>query len=221
METIAKARTQTVIFALLAFWALIAAVVLAIILIVKKEKRRQMKKTKIAAVVSALLVPIMSFVSVNNWLSATLTIVEPLWVPDLVGYDYDDCKEAYSGSFELVIDIEQYSSEYPEGAIIQQDIAPKSMVYSIGTEIRCIVSKGVRMVDIADVVGLDFDDAKKILKENTFTVTVDFVSEYSDDVPKGQVIATDPPAGEKAAYGSAVKVTVSGGKEPDVNNDNE
>ncbi|MDE5991903.1 MAG: PASTA domain-containing protein, partial [Oscillospiraceae bacterium] len=53
------------------------------------------------------------------------------------------------------------------------------------------------------------------LEESTFTVG--FVSEYSDDVPNGKVIATDPPAGEKAAVQSAVKVTVSSGKEPDNN----
>ncbi|MBD5146117.1 MAG: PASTA domain-containing protein [Ruminococcus sp.] len=218
METIAKARIQMVIFALLAFWSLIAAVVLAIILIVKKKKRRQMKKTKIAAVVFALLVPVMSFISVNNWFTAIQTIVDPIWVPDLVGLDYDECQSAYGEYFELIVQHEEYSYEYPKGTIMQQDPVPRSMVSSL-PEIRCIVSRGVRMVDVADVIGLDFEDAKVILEESTFTVG--FVSEYSDDVPNGKVIATDPPAFEKAAVYSAVKVTVSGGKEPDVTDDNE
>lgn len=212
METIAKARIQMVIFALLAFWALIAAVVLAIILIVKKKKRRQMKKTKIAAVVSALLVPIMSFISVGNWIIAIETIVDPIWVPDLVGLDYDECQSAYGEYFELIVQNEEYSSEYPKGTIMRQDPVPRSMASSL-PEIRCIVSRGVRMVDVADVIGLDFEDAKIILEESTFTVG--FVSEYSDNVPKGKVIATDPPAGEKSEVWSTVKVTVSGGKEPD------
>ena len=162
----------------------------------------------------------MSFISVGNWIIATETIVCPpiYWVPDLVGLDYEECQKAYDGIFEFVIE-EQYSYEYPEGVIIRQDPVPPGMVYYVGTEMRCWVSKGVRMVDVADVVGLDFDDAKKILEENTFTVTVDFVSEYSDDVPNGKVIATDPPAFEKAVAGSTVKVTVSGGKEPDVTDD--
>ena len=214
MEMIAKARTQMVIFALLAFWALIAAIVLVIILIVKKEKRKQMKKTKIAAGILSLLVPIMSFISVDNWFMATLTIVEPFWVPDLVGLNYDECKSAYGGTFELVIDMEQYSFEYPKGTIIEQDIQPNSMTYSLGTEIHCVVSRGARMVTIDSVISLDFEDAKSMLETNGFTVG--YVSEYSDDVPKGKVIATDPPTREKAVYGSAVKVTVSGGKEPEV-----
>ena len=193
MEMIAKARTQMVIFALLAFWALIAAIVLVIILIVKKEKRKQMKKTKIAAGILSLLVPIMSFISVDN---------------------YDECKSAYGGTFELVIDMEQYSFEYPKGTIIEQDIQPNSMTYSLGTEIHCVVSRGARMVTIDSVISLDFEDAKSMLETNGFTVG--YVSEYSDDVPKGKVIATDPPTREKAVYGSAVKVTVSGGKEPEV-----
>lgn len=160
-----------------------------------------------------MLVPIMSFISADNWL-ATLTIVEPFWVPDLVGLDYDECRAAYSGTFELVIDMEQYSFEYPKGKIIEQDIQPNSMTYSLGTEIHCVVSRGVRMVTVDSVISLDFDDAKSMLESNGFTVG--FVSEYSDTVPKGKVIATDPPEFEKAVYGSAVKVTVSGGKEPDI-----
>ncbi|MDE6596128.1 MAG: PASTA domain-containing protein, partial [Oscillospiraceae bacterium] len=196
------------------FLALIAAVVLAIILIVKKEKRRQMKKTKIAAVVSALLVPVMSFISVVNWYASTLVIIEPVgWMPDLVGLDYDECKFAYDGLFELIYE-EEYSYEYPKGVIIWQDTAPHSIIYSPGKEVHCAVSKGVRTIDVADVIGLDSDEAKKTLEENCFTVIL--ALKYSDDISKGNVIATDPPAGEKAAYGSAVKVTVSGGKEPDV-----
>ena len=220
METIAKARTQMVIFALLAFWALIATVVLAIILIVKKEKRRQMKKTKIAAVVSALLVPIMSFISVGNWYVATrCVIIEPVcWMPDLVGLNYDECKSAYDGWFELIIE-EEYSYEYPKGVIIWQDTAPNSIIYSPGKEVRCAVSKGVRTVDVADVIELDSDEAKKTLEENGFTVRL--VIEYSDDISKGNVIATDPPAGEKVVYGYTIKVTVSGGKEPDVTDSTE
>ncbi len=46
-----------------------------------------------------------------------------------------------------------------------------------------------------NVIELDFEDANNILGEND-RFRVGFVSEYSDDVPKGKVIATDPPAGE-------------------------
>ncbi len=71
------------------------------------------------------------------------------------------------------------------------------------------------MVTVSNVIGLDFEDAKTILGDND-GFRVGFVSEYSDSVPEGKVIATDPPEFEKAVYGSAVKVTVSGGKEPDI-----
>lgn len=217
METIAKARTQMVVFALLAFWALIAAVVLAIILIVKKEKRRQMKKTKIAAVVSALLVPIMSFISVTNWYASTLVIVESTWLPDLVGLPYEECKEAYSNHFELVVEEEQYSYEYPEGIIIEQKPAEGSE-YNFDTTVYCKISKGLRIVTVPNVIELDSDDAKKTLEENGFTVIL--AIEDSDDISKGNVIATDPPKFERVVYGSTVKVTVSGGKEPEVTDDN-
>ncbi|MDE7303037.1 MAG: PASTA domain-containing protein, partial [Oscillospiraceae bacterium] len=142
----------------------------------------------------------------------------PPWVvgkmPNIIGLTYEECEETYSDFFELVVEERPYSSEYPEGAIIEQKPSENSE-YLIGrTTVRCKISKGVRMVTVSNVIGLDFEDAKEILGDNDKFV-VGFVSEYSDDVPKGKVIATDPPEFEKAAYGSAVKVTVSGGKEPD------
>ena len=136
-------------------------------------------------------------------------------LPDMTGYQYKACKEAYSDLFDLAVEEELYSFEYPEGVIIEQKPAEGSE-YLIGrTTVKCKISKGPRMVTVHNVIGLDFEDANNILGEND-RFRVGFVSEYSDDVPKGMVIATDPPAGEKVAYGSAVKVTVSGGKEPDV-----
>lgn len=212
MET---AYIPSYIFAAIAAIALVVTLVLAARLIfAKKEKRREMNKSKIGIIISALLVPTMAYTAVlivpticPHWEFATL--------PDMIGFQYEACKEAYSKDFELIVEEEQYSSEYPEGTIIEQN-PMESSEYLVGmTTVKCKISKGPRMVTVSNVIGLDFEDANNILGEND-RFRVGFVSEYSDDVPKGKVIATDPPAGEKVAYGSAVKVTVSGGKEPDV-----
>ena len=141
-------------------------------------------------------------------------------MPNIIGLLYKECKDNYSDKFELVVKEELYSSEYPEGTIIEQ-IPNEGSEYLIGiSRVECKISKGPRMVTVSNVIGLDFEDVKEMLEKHEH-FTVGFVSEYSDDVPKGQVIATDPPAGEKVAYGSAVKVTVSGGKEPDVTDSTE
>ena len=192
------------------------------LIIAKKEKRKQMKKVKIAAVVFALIAVAMGSKIIYDYINRPppppprppgYGTVEKM--PNITGLLYKECKENYSDKFELVVEEEQYSSEYPEGVIIEQN-PMEDLEYLVGmTTVKCKISKGPRMVAVSNVIGLDFEDANNILGEND-RFTVGFVSEYSDDVPKGTVIATDPPAGEKVAYGSAVKVTVSGGKEPDV-----
>ena len=192
------------------------------LIIAKKEKRKQMKKVKIAAVISAIIVTIIASKAIYDYIKRPppppplppgFGTVEKM--PNIIGLSYKECKENYSDKFELTVEIMEYSSEYPEGTIIDQKPA-EGAEYLVGlSTVHCTVSKGVRMVTVSNVIGLDFEDARTILGDNDKFV-VGFVSEYSDDVPKGKVIATDPPAGEKSEYGSAVKVTVSGGKEPDV-----
>ncbi len=217
-----KAYIRSAIFAAIAVIALVVTLVLAVRLIfAKKEKRMEMNKSKLAIVISALLVPLSAGMAV-----ACIPIidrvdeVEVSELPDMTGFQYEACKEAYSKDFELIIEEEQYSSEYPEGTIIEQDRVGGSEYLVGDTTVRCKISKGPRMVMVSNVIGLDFEDANNILGGNDKFV-VGFVSEYSDDVPKGKVIATDPPEFEKAEYGSAIKVTVSGGKEPDVTDSTE
>lgn len=212
-----EAYLLSYIFAAIAVIALAVTLVLIIRLIIaKKEKRAEMAKSKLAAVVFALLVPLSAYMAI-----ASIPIIDDFYIPiiekmpDITGLTYAECKENYSGKFDLVVEEEQWSFDYPEGAIIEQ-IPHEGLEYLVGsTTVKCKISKGPRMVMVSNVIDLDFEDAKIILGDND-GFTVGYVSEYSDDVPKGKVIATDPPVGEKAVYGSAVKVTVSGGKEPEI-----
>ncbi|MCM1022681.1 MAG: PASTA domain-containing protein [Prevotella sp.] len=171
-----------------------------------------MKKTKIAAIVSAVLTPFMLCLAI----ALRHTICPPPEqipvMPDLTGLAYEECKTAYAKYFDLVAAEEIYSAEYPEGTIINHTPMAWQEYLPGRTTVKCFLSKGVRMTAVPNFIGLDFEDVKPVLEES-FTVIC--VSEYSDEVPKGKVIATDPPEFEKAACGSEIKVTVSGGKEPD------
>lgn len=187
------------------------------LIIAKKEKRRQMKKVKITAVISAIIAMVIIALTIYFFIIPPPPPPPPPveTMPNIVGLTYAECKEKYSDKFDLVVEEEQWSFDYPEGIIIEQTPSVDSE-YLVGiTTVKCKISRGPRIVTVSNVIGLDFEDARTILGDND-GFTVGFVSEYSDDVPKGKVIATDPPEFEKAVYGSAVKVTVSGGKEPDV-----
>lgn len=187
------------------------------LIIAKKEKRRQMKKVKITAVISAIIAMVIIALTIYFFIIPPPPPPPPpvKTMPNIVGLTYAECKEKYSDKFDLVVEEEQWSFDYPEGIIIEQTPSVDSE-YLVGiTTVKCKISKGPRIVTVSNVIGLDFEDARIILGDND-GFTVGFVSEYSDSVPKGKVIATDPPEFEKAVYGSAVKVTVSGGKEPEV-----
>lgn len=187
------------------------------LIIAKKEKRRQMKKVKITAVISAIIAMVIIALTIYFFIIPPPPPPPPPveTMPNIVGLTYAECKEKYSDKFDLVVEEEQWSFDYPEGIIIEQTPSVDSE-YLVGiTTVKCKISKGPRIVTVSNVIGLDFEDARIILGDND-GFTVGFVSEYSDSVPKGKVIATDPPEFEKAVYGSAVKVTVSGGKEPEV-----
>jgi serine/threonine-protein kinase len=72
------------------------------------------------------------------------------------------------------------------------------------------VSSGAPQVAVPDVRNLTIDDAKAASAGNFDVLQV--AEEPSDDVEAGRITNQDPAAGEKAAKGSQLKVTVSSGR---------
>ena len=70
-------------------------------------------------------------------------------------------------------------------------------------------NRGPKQVIVPNVVGADQATAEARLRREGFTT--DSVTKTSQERPKGEVIATDPPPGQKADEGSTVTVTVSDG----------
>ena len=64
--------------------------------------------------------------------------------------------------------------------------------------------------EVSDVVGMQYDVAKRALEQDGFTVA-EPVEEASEDVAKGDVISQNPEAGTKAAEGDEIELTVSSG----------
>ena len=72
-----------------------------------------------------------------------------------------------------------------------------------------LVSSGKPQTTVPDVHNQPFDVAKVQLANNHLQPVR--VNAFSDDVPAGSVIGTDPPGGKDVDEGSAVKVFVSKG----------
>jgi beta-lactam-binding protein with PASTA domain/tRNA A-37 threonylcarbamoyl transferase component Bud32 len=131
-------------------------------------------------------------------------------VPSLVGLRSDAATKALSGK-GLSIKIIERSADDPKDLVIGQDPAPGSFVAS-GGEVQVIVSRGPPPVAVPDVSGRSVDDATAVLQQAGFAVSTD--NRNDENVPKGNVVGTDPAQGTSVAPGSTVTIIVSAGPAP-------
>ncbi|MFC6883583.1 Stk1 family PASTA domain-containing Ser/Thr kinase [Actinomadura yumaensis] len=106
---------------------------------------------------------------------------------------------------------EDFSSDVRKGYVISSNPPPGNEVKK-GTAVSLVVSKGRRPpkeYTIPDVTGKPYTTAKSLLEDRGFDVTQQ--TETNDDVPRGQVIRTDPSGGEKRPKGTEVTLYVSRG----------
>ncbi len=89
-------------------------------------------------------------------------------VPDLKGWLYADRQAAYGSLFNFSLKYE-FSEEFEEGQIIRQTPAPNTKVKK-GETINVVVSKGPKSIKLINVVGLQYEEAKKKLEEIGFNV---------------------------------------------------
>jgi beta-lactam-binding protein with PASTA domain/serine/threonine protein kinase len=139
-------------------------------------------------------------------------------MPPVLGLD----QAAASAQLELAglqvaLAPEEFSEDMPAGTVLDQDPAPNSRVRKTGT-VTLVLSKGPDRRPVPDVAGKDRAAAEAALGE--VGLRVGEVPEEFSDRPKGTVLRTDPPAGERLRPDSAVALVVSKGLEmlpvPDV-----
>ena len=87
-----------------------------------------------------------------------------------------------------------------------------------GESVDLVVSSGPAPREVPSLAGKTFDEAVAALEG--IQLSAERAEEFSDDVPEGQVIRTEPGSGEQVDRGSSVRVVVSKGPDlvvvPDV-----
>jgi beta-lactam-binding protein with PASTA domain len=139
----------------------------------------------------------------------------PVPVPDLTGSTRAAAAEAVGRAGLTVGNVsERASEEVPEGGVL--DWSPKGGTAPTGSAVDLVVSSGPAPRTVPDVSGRSFDAASTAL--GGLGLKVARSDDYSDTVPEGQVISTNPAASSKVARGSTVTVVVSRGQPvvPDV-----
>lgn len=100
---------------------------------------------------------------------------ELVLVPYLVERNYSEVMATPFWTNDFVFEkVEEYSDTVMKGSIISQSIAANTQV-NAGTKIVLTVSLGVEQFELPNVVGMEYEAAKALLKERKFTVSREYV----------------------------------------------
>lgn len=140
--------------------------------------------------------------------SVTVSLgLEPVRVPDLATLDVAQATTVLrSGSLRRGTVHDRTSMTVPAGVVISW--SPEGRRVPPGTAVNLVVSTGKPMALVPTfVTGTTFDQMVADLRVRGFYSSE--VTTYSNSVPAGEVIATDPLPGTTQVVGTAVTVTVS------------
>jgi beta-lactam-binding protein with PASTA domain/tRNA A-37 threonylcarbamoyl transferase component Bud32 len=130
-------------------------------------------------------------------------------VPDIRGFTVAGATIALHAAHLKVGDRSlDYSPTVAKGHVISTDPGIGSLAKH-DSDVSLVVSKGPRPVVVPDVKGQPVDQAEQLLTSAGLNYTP--VRRFSDTVPAGTVIATNPPGGASAHAGDAVTLFVSKG----------
>ncbi|MDQ0786466.1 Stk1 family PASTA domain-containing Ser/Thr kinase [Streptomyces sp. B3I8] len=107
-----------------------------------------------------------------------------------------------------------YSDTVAKGRVISSDPAPAERIRSHDA-VSLTVSDGPETVKVPDLKGQSLPDARARLQKEGLAAGM-VTRDFSEDVPKGQVVRTDPAAGTERHGGSAIALTVSRGRPVEV-----
>ncbi|KXA14639.1 Stk1 family PASTA domain-containing Ser/Thr kinase [Clostridium perfringens] len=131
-------------------------------------------------------------------------------IPNVVGEKAEDAKSKLEALGLKVLEVTE-ESDQEKGIVLKVNPNVDSTVKS-GSEVKLTVSGGEGQIKVPNFAEMNLDSVKRTLKSLGLEIgTVN--EEYSDSVPRGEVISQSPNANESVDKGSKVNVTISKGKE--------
>ena len=133
-------------------------------------------------------------------------------VPSTVGATQSEVTAALTPlGLTSVVTEKQFSEDIAEGLVIQS-IPEAGGRIDQGGAVKLIISKGAERYTLPSVTGLTPEAAAKVLAQYPLSIQPNS-EEFSAKVPKGYVIDSNPPAGEKVKRDALIVVRVSKGIE--------
>ena len=133
-------------------------------------------------------------------------------VPSTVGANQSEVKAALTplGLTSLVVE-KRFSEDIGEGRVIQS-IPEAGGRVDQGATVKLILSKGPERFILPQVAGLTIETARALIGKLPVALQPDS-EEFNTKIPKGYVIESDPPSGEKVKRNALVVLRVSKGIE--------
>ncbi|MDU6173987.1 MAG: Stk1 family PASTA domain-containing Ser/Thr kinase [Clostridium perfringens] len=176
----------------------------------QKNLNKNKKKSPILIIIATILVIALGitlgFIGMKKFVEGGKDVK----IPNVVGQKAEDAKSKLEGLGLKVVEVTEESDE-EKGIVLKVDPNVDSTVKS-GSEVKLTVSAGEGQIKVPNLADMNLDSVKRTLKSLGLEIgTVN--EEYSDSVPRGEVISQSPNANESVDKGSKVNVTISKGKE--------
>ena len=190
----------------------------------REERRRRLLMIGALALTVVALIGILILILSNkseqnaetetNTTEVSTTVPEYLFVPQMIGYIWDEIQESDYPGIRFVVNESSYiyNEDYPIGVICDQAINVGEKV-KYGTEVFLYISLGEKTDTMPDLTRSTLENAKNILNAMQVDVTILTDKEYSDDIPEDRVTRTDPEAGATLKNNQFVTIYISMGKE--------
>ena len=175
------------------------------------EERRSKKKGLLPLIIVALIV-LMAVIGVYLASKLGETKVDEVKVPDLSSMSFDEAKEELTRLGLNISRNEDISSDEIEEGKIAHQIPIAGSNVKPGKIIEVRISSGPGELEIPDVIGRTFDEAK-VLIEALGLNCVKGETRNSDSVPKNYVLTTEPEPNKMLKPGETVVIIMSDGPE--------
>jgi beta-lactam-binding protein with PASTA domain/predicted Ser/Thr protein kinase len=132
-------------------------------------------------------------------------------VPDVIGLTVDEASQRLIDAGFVPRQQAEENADVEENIVIRTDPAAGAEA-ALNSAVTIIYSSGPNTIPIPEVRGQSENDARNTLSGAGFTGNIQAQPEASNDVAEGQVIRTDPPAGQQAAPNATITLFVSSGR---------
>ena len=179
----------------------------------EEEEEEETQKSPIVPIlagITAAFIVVLIVILAIFWPRLFGSTGDAVYCPDLRGQNFADAVAKYP-EYDIKQDSTEYSTEYASGQIISQTpTANKTM--KDNRIIRVVVSLGPKSIELSNYANTKLSVVTTQLDNLQIPHTETY--EYSDTIPDGYVIRTDPGAGSTVTSNITVIIYVSKGAAP-------